>query len=1557
MLAAPLVGLAQSAPARKLAWDMSQDWPQWRGPNRDGIVSDGLPLCWPATGPKLLWKSELIPANLDGGYGSISIAQGRVYVFVSWQRGFRGADGPQDVIVCLDEASGKTLWMTGFPSVKSDHCSGSTPCVIGGKVFVFGAQRLYCLDAKTGRALWQSGVTGAQISSSPLFADNTIFALSDSLRAYDPNGGAPVDLNSPNGPRQPKLLWEQATAAGGPSFEGVPHTSCNCSPAVWRKDGVTYIITCGDKLTCVEAKSGTVRWQAPGPGGASGTPAVSGDYVVINYGIGRGTYAYRMTPEKAEQLWRVSKSDRGTTPIIVAGNVIEYGGGSYSCYDLATGEEKWKQHFAGEISSPIAADGKIFGLYSGAAAMTVFKPTPEKFTPVDNLQIPAVIGSSPAIANGRLYLRKNNCVACYALTFDRNEPIVLPPLAAPAGKPYRILFGSTQQWTDAEGNLWLADTLNDNGEPWVPRQGTLENVNLPRIYQTGRKGLTGFALHLVDGIYTVRGHFCETDEGITEPGLRVMTFSVNGVEQEDIDPFGATGGRGLPLIKQVTTTVKNGLLKIDLVSQSGETLIKALEVLPGELPEPSDPETKPVPLPVPPTTAPHDRGVAMLVGVIDIPTVHQQVTRITPAEWFAGLQKSPLAGERITVRRIASYDELATAMAHPEKWLGIINPYGEAFPVAGPSRWKEMLAGIRQYVRHGGNWYETGGYPFFEAFFQEDGAASSERVMDEGMSFLGLRVGAGPQDNPPREPLVATAIGKQLLGDDVAAAVLKVPCAGNRCLPEDNAHLTLLVAGGRDYVGGYSLGGWGHLWRFGGFNVSPDVAFPVTAAILHYSYTHPPLAATTSDASLMRIEDPGMLQRLAGEFKTPPPNGWSISVSDLQKIREALPDRAKATPAKPRKVMLFCRCEGSQNHWRGILGGNAAFILMGEKTGAFSCVRASEMEAFEPQNLKEFDAIVFNNTTHLRFDNPTYRAALLEFVKSGKGVIGLHAAADCFYDWKEGAEMMGGCAAGHPWMKCAIKLDDPQDPLLAAFGGKGFYIADEMYKIKEPYSRDRLRVLLSFDLSHMSERDASAGREDKDNPVAWIHEFGKGRVFYCNIGHIQQDYFQKPIQEFFLDALQCVLGDLKTDATPSAKLHPVPTPAAAPDHATISNPGNERGDASPSFQEMTSNWPCFRGTGGGLATSTNAPLQWDVSGGVGVLWKAVVPAPGHNSPIVWGDRVFLSGGDKTSRVVFCFHAVKGNLLWQRAVDLPAPPGSQEWKVPGFAGMASPSMVADGHRAYAIFANGDLAAFDFEGKQVWAKNLGLPDNPYGHAASLALWQNRLIVQMDQGVPADHKARLYALDSATGQVIWEKQRPVGSSWSSPIIAEAAGKTQILTLAVPWAIAYDAKDGSELWRFQGFGGEVTPSPIFSAGLFYAISPSETLCAIKPDGRGDITKSHVAWSSDESVPDICSPVSNGELLFTLTTSGVLTCIDAKSGKKQWDHDFEMEFRASPSIAGNRLYLLENTGKVIVLEVNRQFKEVARSDLAEPLYASPAFVSDRIYIRSTKTLFCIGGK
>jgi len=270
--------------------------------------------------------------------------------------------------------------------------------------------------------------------------------------------------------------------------------------------------------------------------------------------------------------------------------------------------------------------------------------------------------------------------------------------------------------------------------------------------------------------------------------------------------------------------------------------------------------------------------------------------------------------------------------------------------------------------------------------------------------------------------------------------------------------------------------------------------------------------------------------------------------ADVQKIKDALPEKATAKPGQPRKVLLFARCEGFR-HTDGILAGNLAFELMGRKTGAFSTVVSEDMAVFTAENLAPFDAIVFNNTTTLKFENPAHREALMAFIQGGKGIVGVHSSTDNFYNWPEAAAMMGALFAGHPWGRCAVKLDDPQHPLLAAFDGKGFWISEEMYKMREPYSRDRLRVLLSMDLGKMTAKDSEVGREDKDNAIAWIQQVGEGRVFYCSFGHGRSIFFDRTLLQFYLDGIQYAVGDLQADATPSAKLSPPPVPVLAPEAA------------------------------------------------------------------------------------------------------------------------------------------------------------------------------------------------------------------------------------------------------------------------------------------------------------------------------------------------------------------------------------------------------------------------
>lgn len=394
-----------------------------------------------------------------------------------------------------------------------------------------------------------------------------------------------------------------------------------------------------------------------------------------------------------------------------------------------------------------------------------------------------------------------------------------------------------------------------------------------------------------------------------------------------------------------------------------------------------------------------------------------------------------------------------------------------------------------------------------------------------------------------------------------------------------------------------------------------------------------------------------------------------------------------------------------------------------------------------------------------------------------------------------------------------------------------------------------------------------------------------------------------------------------------------------------------------STEELSQNWPRFRGPeGSGVSRFTNMPVSWNTATGASIAWKTPVPADGFNSPIVWGSRIFLSGGDAAKREVFALDLKSGQVLWRQPVAGSPGAGGRAAEVPDSTGYAAATMATDGRRVYAIFANGDLAAFALDGRPVWTKSFGALKNPYGHATSLATWRDRLIVQLDQGESEEGKSGLYALDGRTGQVVWQRPRKVGSSWATPIVIEVAGKAQIITLAVPWAKAYAAADGTELWRVNCLEGEVAPSPIFAGGLVIVISPSDKLLAIRPDGQGDVTKTHVVWTAEDNVPDITSPVSNGELVFTLSSFGVLTCFDAKDGKKQWEHDFELEFHTSPSLAGNRLYLFGQKGAAIVVEAARQFKELFRTQMGDAFHASPAFAPEGMVLRGQTNVWYVQG-
>ena len=394
-------------------------------------------------------------------------------------------------------------------------------------------------------------------------------------------------------------------------------------------------------------------------------------------------------------------------------------------------------------------------------------------------------------------------------------------------------------------------------------------------------------------------------------------------------------------------------------------------------------------------------------------------------------------------------------------------------------------------------------------------------------------------------------------------------------------------------------------------------------------------------------------------------------------------------------------------------------------------------------------------------------------------------------------------------------------------------------------------------------------------------------------------------------------------------------------------------------------WPRFRGPGGlGISAYTNIPTSWNGTTGEGIIFKSKVPLPGHNSPVVWDDRVFLSGANDSIRQVYCFDALSGKLLWQGDVPHIPQSGAGPVEVIAETGFAAPTVVTDGKLVCAIFATGDVGCFDFNGRRIWTRNLGIPDSAYGYASSLTMHRNLLLIQYDQASVEEEKSKLIALDVSSGNTVWQTKRPVSGSWSSPIIAKIDSQYQIITCSDPWVIAYDPANGVELWRAKCLSGDIAPSPIhvpskvegYANGLIFAIEPYTKLVAIRPDGRGDVTKTHIAWRTDVGGPDICSPVSNGEVVFLLASEGLLSCHKVTDGTLVWEQDLRENFRASPSLVGDKLYLLSEEGVMFIIEVAAIYKELARCELGEKCYASPAFADGRIYIRGLQNLYCIAG-
>ena len=380
--------------------------------------------------------------------------------------------------------------------------------------------------------------------------------------------------------------------------------------------------------------------------------------------------------------------------------------------------------------------------------------------------------------------------------------------------------------------------------------------------------------------------------------------------------------------------------------------------------------------------------------------------------------------------------------------------------------------------------------------------------------------------------------------------------------------------------------------------------------------------------------------------------------------------------------------------------------------------------------------------------------------------------------------------------------------------------------------------------------------------------------------------------------------------------------------------------------EFRMNHPSFRGPfGQGISYHTGIPVDWDGPTGKNIKWKVALTKKGYNSPVIWGDKLFIAGADNESEAVYCFNRLDGKLIWERAAkDIPGSPAVAP-KVTADTGLSAPSVATDGQHVVAIFATGDILALDLEGRRIWAKNLGVPDNHYGHSSSLICWKDKVIIQFD----TNKGGRLLALNTLTGEISWDMPRKSKISWSSPILAEIGGKLQVITTSSPTVAGYDFDSGAQVWAIDCLSGEVGPSAAYADGLVFAANEYATLAAIRP---GPVPV--IVWQADEYLPEAASPAVSQGLLFIATSYGMFACYDSKTGAKQWEKEYGQGFYGSPMIAEGKVYVMDRSGAMHIFKVDRTLTSLGDPVLGEKSVVTPAFADGAIYLKGEKSLFCI---
>jgi outer membrane protein assembly factor BamB len=384
-------------------------------------------------------------------------------------------------------------------------------------------------------------------------------------------------------------------------------------------------------------------------------------------------------------------------------------------------------------------------------------------------------------------------------------------------------------------------------------------------------------------------------------------------------------------------------------------------------------------------------------------------------------------------------------------------------------------------------------------------------------------------------------------------------------------------------------------------------------------------------------------------------------------------------------------------------------------------------------------------------------------------------------------------------------------------------------------------------------------------------------------------------------------------------------------------------------------WPRWRGPSGqGVVPDGPYPDRWSET--ENVLWKVPVPGKGNSSPIIWGERIFLTsaeGGGKR-RSILCFNRKDGTKLWETFA-----PDARPEKAQGKNGHASGTPTTDGEHVYAYFGNAGLFCVDMTGKQVWHVSFGLSDPYHGMACSPLLYRDRVIVFQEGGNPTGF---IVALDKKTGKEIWKTPRKETVSWGSPIGISVDGQDQIVVSSCNTVYAYAAETGKVLWTCAGNNFEVIPTPVVGHDMVFCCSGrvGPTL-AIRPLGAaGDVTKSHLEWKVKAGSPFVPSPLVYGNYLYMVNDIvSVVMCYEAKTGKLLWKERCGQQvregFSASPIGVNGKVFFTNDQGETFVLENGPDFNLLHVNRLGARTLASPALLDGRWYWRTDSHLLCIG--